>query len=67
MRSASPVSCTIVLVICTWQIFFFKEFSFLHPRPAYILKVPTNVAIYCAAGLCPPPFQDPDQEKSKLA
>jgi len=38
--------------------------AFLHPRPGYVLKVPTNVAQPIILQVfCPPPFQMSDQEK----
>lgn len=41
--------------------------AFLHPRPGYVLKVPTNVARpIILQDFCPPPFQTVDQEKLNL-
>ncbi|CAM4733226.1 unnamed protein product [Leuciscus chuanchicus] len=41
--------------------------AFLHPRPGYIPKVPTNVARpIVLQAFCPPPFQNADQEANNL-
>ncbi len=41
--------------------------AFLHPRPGYVPKVPTNVARYMMLqAFCPPPFQNVDQERHNL-
>ncbi len=41
--------------------------AFLHPRPGYIPKVPTNVArSIMLQAFCPPPFQNSDQERPNL-
>ncbi len=40
---------------------------FLHPRPGYVPKVPTNVArSVMLQAFCPPPFQNADQERHNL-
>ncbi|XDV38776.1 hypothetical protein PO909_008118 [Leuciscus waleckii] len=41
--------------------------AFLHPRPGYIPKVPTNVVRpVVLQAFCPPPFQNADQEANNL-
>ncbi|XDV42419.1 hypothetical protein PO909_011085 [Leuciscus waleckii] len=41
--------------------------AFLHPRPGYIPKVPTNVVRpLVLQAFCPPPFQNADQEANNL-
>ncbi len=41
--------------------------AFLHPRQAYVPKVPANVArSIMPQAFCPPPFQDADQERHNL-
>ncbi len=41
--------------------------AFLHPRPGYVPKVPTNVArSIMLQAFCPPPFQKADQERHNL-
>ena len=41
--------------------------AFLHPRPGYVPKVPTNVARpIVLQAFCPPPFTSSDQEKLNL-
>ncbi len=41
--------------------------AFLHPRPGYFPKVPTNVPRpIVLQAFCPPLFRTPDQERLKL-
>ncbi len=41
--------------------------AFLHPRPGYVPKVPDNVVRpIVLQALCPPPFQNADQERHNL-
>jgi len=41
--------------------------AFLHPRSGYVPKVPTKVArSVVLQAVCPPPFQDADQERHNL-
>ncbi|XP_048024136.1 LOW QUALITY PROTEIN: uncharacterized protein LOC125253920 [Megalobrama amblycephala] len=41
--------------------------AFLHPRPGYVPKVPTNVVRpIVLQAFCPPPFRDSDQERLNL-